>query len=182
MKQSQRVRVFAGGFFIGCVIAAGIAFLRSASDHSNDPAPLSTFERSAEAIPLPDLPFEHEKAFSIWVSPETGETRWLVQDDSKNLWRVSRLDEQVEILRANEIRVDGNPGIETPALRAGLEHNEFEILTFDPLTKVITVKISPFQPNAIEESVQLLISRDPYILDAAPIPYEETNSEESPPN
>lgn len=182
MKQSQRVRIFAGGFFAGCILAAGIALLRNASEPDRDLGPLTVFERATPVPPLPDLPFEYEKAFSAWQSPESDEIRWLVPDLSGRLWRVSLQGETVTIWRANELRVDGNPGIEPPALRAGLEHNHFEILTFDPLETIFTVKIDPFEPNSIEENIRLLLSREPYIIDAGPILFGEENTPGSRPN
>ncbi len=172
MRQSQRVRIFAGGFLIGCVIAAGIAFLRNAHEGEEELARLPSFQRIVPPPPLPaDLPFEAEKAFSAWQSAERGETRWLVQDPSGKLWRISLAEGPLLIYRGDEIQVDGNPGIEPPALRAGLEHNEFEILSFDPLKTIFTVRINPFGANSIEESVRLLESRAPYILGASPIPH-----------
>jgi len=171
IPQAKRVRVFAGGFFIGCLLAAGLALYRGAVDPAESFAPLPVFEVAVDPIELPTLPFEHEEAFRTWIAPETGEIRWLVQDVNQSLWRVSLNGEEVEVVRAGELQVDGNQGIETPALRAGLEHNDFEILSFAPLTTIFVVKVNPFEPNSIEESVRLLKSRSPYIIDAAPIPY-----------
>jgi len=171
IPQAQRVKVFAGGFFIGCIIAAAIALYRAAGEEGAPLPPLTTFEVTTADIPLPELPFPHPKPFKTWTSPETTETRWLVQDQSENLWRVSQNGDAVQIFRANELQVDGNPGIETPALRAGLEHNGFEILSFDPLTTIFTVAINPFDANSIEKNARLLVSREPYILGAGPIPF-----------
>jgi len=171
IPQSQRVKVFAGGFFLGCLIAGGIALFRAQTERDSKPAPLPTFAHASEEIALPLLPFPHGAPFKTWVSPDTSEIRWLVRDEAGSLWRVSRLGDDVQIYRADELQVDGNPGIEPPALRAGLEHNGYEILTFAPLQTIFTVAINPFEPNSIEKNVQLLVSREPYILHASPIPF-----------
>lgn len=172
MKQSQRVRIFAGGFFIGCIIAAAIAMLRNAGTPEPTGFEITSFVRTLEPAPLPELPFEHKPVFSAWTAPDTGENRWLVPDYEGQIWRVSQKGDEIEIVLADRLHVDGNPGIESPALRAGLEHNHFEILNFNPHNTTFIVKINPFEPNSIEENLNVLHSRDPYIIGASTIPYE----------
>tara|TARA_R100000027_G_scaffold391_2_gene483 strand:+ start:16920 stop:17474 length:555 start_codon:yes stop_codon:yes gene_type:complete len=179
MKQSQRVRIFGGGFFIGCILAAGISLFRNASGPPEVEITLTEFTRTVEPVSLPELPFEHKPAFSTWISEESEEVRWLVPDFEGRLWRVSSNGEAVEVVLADRLRVEGNPGIESPALRAGLDHNNFEILDFNPHEMIFIVKINPFEPNSIEENLEVLLSRDPYIIGASPIPYAAEESEAS---
>lgn len=177
MKQSQRVRVFGAGFLGGCVLAAGFAFLRS-NDEPPAPEPLPNWE---VLTPSPEIPAGPDTLppgldpFKSWRS-DGGAVRWLARDDRKRFWRISESENGVRVIRADRILVFGNPGIEIPALEAGLEHNHFEILEFDPAETTFIIPVSPFEPNAVEEARRLLESRQPYIQTTESIVFEpETN-------
>lgn len=170
MKQSQRVKIFGVGFLAGCIVAAGIAFLR-ARDEPPPPPPLPTWNPVAdyslhsslvESLPKGLTPFR------AWET-STQEIRWVGRDAQNRMWRVTQNQDNVAVIRADRLRVFGNPGIEIPALEAGLEHNGFEILEFDQPETSFVVPVSPFQPNAIEEARRLLESREPYIVSTEPI-------------
>lgn len=177
MKQSQRIRVFAGGFLGGCIIAAGIAFFRMASEENIEEAPLPAWTTTTEEISLPELILPIKKVVKTWTTEDTTEVRWLIATKNGSLWRVSADPNQApKVNSADSLHAMGNPGIEIPALRAGLEHNEFEILDFDPIETIFTVGIDPFSPDSIEKSIRLLKKRGPYIIDAAPIPYTKNSS------
>jgi len=164
MKQSQRVRVFAVGFFAGCMLAAGIALLRS----KDEPKPEEPLPAWSVLTTVPEIPVAEAKlppgldAFKAWRSDD-GTLRWLARDGDESFWRISLSDAPVEVIRADRIRALGNPGIEIAALEAGLEHNNFEILEFDPVATAFTVPVAPFEPNAVEEARRLLESRQPFI-------------------
>ena len=173
MKQSQRVRIFGAGFLGGCVLAAGIALLRS-QDEPPPPPPLPAWTALKTT---PDLPQSGEtypadlKLFRSWES-DSGDIRWIARGPDEVIWRITEEGETIRIVRADRIRVFGNPGIEIPALEAGLKHNGFEILDFHPGKTAFIVPVSPFEPNAIEEAQRLLESRQPYIRSTEPIVFE----------
>jgi len=174
MKQSKRIRVFAIGFLGGCVIAAGFAFLRNAGQSETELPPLPEWSTLLEPPALPELPFPDAESVKAWESPESGQTRWLLKRADKSLWQLTMGAEgSTQLIRADALVADGNPGIEIPALRAGLEHNGFEILSFDLRETRFTLSANPFLPDEIEESIRLLNDRKPYILEARPIPWAE---------
>lgn len=173
MKQSQRVRIFGVGFLGGCILAAGVALFR-AKDEPDPPAPLLVW---TVVTPIPEIPAEPESLprgfdpFKFWRS-DSGLHRWVGRDGEDRFWRISESADGLRVVRADRIRVFGNPGIEIPALEAGLEHNEFEILEFDPRETAFIVPVSPFEPNAVEEAQRLLESRQPYIQSTEPLVFQ----------
>ena len=178
MKQSRRVRIFGVGFLAGCLLAAGIAFLRVATDDSVKEAPLPEWRSTAEPIPAPPLPFP-ASVVKVWTTAgEPREIRWMVATPEKELWRAGEGPAGFSLVRADRIEVLANPGIEAPALRAGLEHNGFEILSFHPVETRFVVAVNPFEPDAIERAIRLLRQRRPYIVDAGPVPYADTSNSE----
>ena len=179
MKQSRRVRVFGVGFLAGCLLAAGIAFLRMATDDSVDETPLPEWKTADKPVPAPPLPFP-ASVVKVWrTAEEPREIRWLVATPEKELWRAEDGPDGFALVRADRIEVLANPGIEPPALRAGLEHNGFEILSFQPLETRFVVAVNPFDADAIERAVRLLRQRQPYIVDAGPVPYVDASISES---
>ncbi len=177
MKPSRRVRIFGVGFLGGCILAAGIALFRA----KDEPPPPPSLPEWSPLQTTPELP-EREgpyppdlTLFRAWKSdPDT--IRWIARDPRGNFWRISGNGGTVDIVRADRIRVFGNPGIEVAALEAGLEHNGFDIIDFHPGTTAFIVPVAPFEPNAIEEARRLLESRRPYIRATEPIVFEsETN-------
>lgn len=170
MNRSTRIRVFATGFLGGCLVAAGIAFVRIESGPPKDPLPpLPSWKTIAPPPAPPETPHPSpgvERVVKAWRTPSGDARRWLVRSERGRLWRIEARGDGITVLRADRIAVSGNPGIETPALRAGLAHNGFEVLSFDPGETLFTVAVDPFRPDAIERARRLLLSRDPYILDA----------------
>ncbi|MFP4353105.1 MAG: hypothetical protein ACLFRP_00280 [Puniceicoccaceae bacterium] len=175
MKQSRRIRVFGVGFLAGCVLAAGIAFLRVATDESVEEPPLPAWRSASEPVPSPSLPFP-ASVVKVWTTAEEPlEIRWMVATPEKDLWRAAEGPAGSSLVRADRIAVLANPGIDPPALRAGLEHNGFEILSFNPAETRFVVAVNPFEPDAIERAIRLLRQRRPYIFDAEPVPYIGTS-------
>jgi len=171
VKQPQRVRIFGVGFLGGCILAAGFAFFRSADEPAPPPA-LPKWTPLPSPPPLPtDSPLSADlKPFRAWMSEE-GVVRWVFRDKNGMIGRATRHGDTVTVIRADRILVGGNPGIEIPALEAGLKHNGFEILEFHPLRTEFVVAVNPFEPNAVEEARRLLESRTPYILSTEAIPF-----------
>jgi len=178
MEQSRRIRVFAVGFGIGCILAAGIAFYRFAAERSEPLAPLPQWA-SARNIEGPrqmetlELALPGVRYVRTWKAEnrENGAPvrRHLLRDGEKRFWHVDEIGGGQRIQRADLLEVHGNQGIEYPALLAGLEHNEFEIVYSHPSRHIFIVRLDPFDPLAIERSIRLLKSREPYIIDALPV-------------
>ncbi|MEM0967208.1 MAG: hypothetical protein AAGJ81_13770 [Verrucomicrobiota bacterium] len=173
MKQSQRVRIFGVGFFAGCLLAAGFAFLRSSDEAESPLAPLPSWQTTTDFSGLPETPFALNRVVKAWVSPEISGKRWLVEAEDKSLWRITEGDDLATvIIQADEIIAMGNPGIETEALEAGLQHNEFEIISFNPAATRFVISVDPFLPDSVEQSIRILDDRKPYILEAKPLFYQ----------
>lgn len=175
MTPSRRVRVFGTGFLAGCVLAAAIAWFRAA-DEPPPPEPLPSWSTISPPPPLPSAAGEamEMRPIKAWESAG-GARRWLAEDADGDLWRIGADGDGAAIVRADRIRAFGSPGIEFPALRAGLVHNGFEPLSFDPLEILFVVPVNAFEPDAIERAQRLLESRKPYIRKVEAISLSSSN-------
>ncbi len=169
MNPSRRIRIFGLGFFGGCLLAAGIAWLRVADDPPPPPSLPTWTTLTGNTPPPPNgAPPGDFRIVKTWRSPAGG-FRWLVQDEEEVLWRIGDTPDATETVRADRIHVFGAVGIEVEALRAGLRHNGFEPLEFYLPEIRFLVAVDPFEPDSIEQAVRLLESRKPYITEVRPI-------------
>lgn len=179
--------MFAVGFGIGCIMAAGLAFYRFSLNQSEPVAPLPEWSSVAQAegprnrealeLALPGLQFVR-----TWHLERPSEglpvQRHLVRDEERRFWHINERGGGQRVQRADLLEVHGNRGIEYEALAAGLEHNNFKIVQSLPWQRIFLVKLDPFDPLGVEKSIRLLRSREPYIVDALPVYLESPYSKD----